>query len=167
MKLPAMLNEHEQVESLAQGKYEGNQGLIVATDRRIMFIDEGLVRSRREDFAYSRISSIQVSTGFLSGTLTIFASGNKAQLTDVLPKQQAQALGDYIRIRIDDGPSPASSAPLPGVVAATPPVASPAPASSDADDVFGKLTKLGALRDAGVITDAEFEAKKSELLGQI
>jgi hypothetical protein len=33
--------------------------------------------------------------------------------------------------------------------------------------VFAKLRQLGELRDAGIVTDAEFERKKAELLGQI
>lgn len=36
-----------------------------------------------------------------------------------------------------------------------------------AGDVFEKLTKLGELRDKGVITPAEFEAKKAELLKSV
>jgi hypothetical protein len=35
------------------------------------------------------------------------------------------------------------------------------------NDVFEALTKLAALRDAGVITDEEFEAKKVELLARL
>jgi hypothetical protein len=66
-KLPSMLHEHEQVVNLVQGRYEGNEGLIVATDRRVLFIDEGLVRSHREDFPYERISSVQCSKGSMSG----------------------------------------------------------------------------------------------------
>ena len=34
-------------------------------------------------------------------------------------------------------------------------------------DVFDQLRKLGDLRDAGVLTASEFEAKKAELLGRI
>ena len=34
-------------------------------------------------------------------------------------------------------------------------------------DVLEQLRKLGELRTAGVLTDAEFEAKKAELLGRI
>jgi uncharacterized protein (DUF697 family) len=37
----------------------------------------------------------------------------------------------------------------------------------DAGDVFQKLEKLGKLRDSGVITAAEFEAKKAELLKNV
>jgi uncharacterized protein (DUF697 family) len=36
-----------------------------------------------------------------------------------------------------------------------------------AKDVFEKLEKLGELKKSGVITDAEFEKKKSELLAQL
>jgi hypothetical protein len=45
-------------------------------------------------------------------------------------------------------------------------VAAPAPAPAE-DDPLEKLKKLGELRDAGVLTDAEFEAKKAELLGSV
>lgn len=34
-------------------------------------------------------------------------------------------------------------------------------------DVLGQLEQLGKLRDAGVLTDAEFESKKSELLDRL
>jgi hypothetical protein len=34
-------------------------------------------------------------------------------------------------------------------------------------DVLEQLRKLGVLREAGVLTDAEFEAKKTELLGRL
>jgi hypothetical protein len=45
------------------------------------------------------------------------------------------------------------------------PAAAPAPATSS--DPLERLNKLGELRAAGVLTDAEFEQKKAELLAQI
>lgn len=48
--------------------------------------------------------------------------------------------------------------------AAPPPAAAPAPAASDSDDMIEKLQKLGALRDQGILTDAEFEAQKAKVL---
>lgn len=47
--------------------------------------------------------------------------------------------------------------------AAPPPPAAPAAASPD--DLIGQLQKLGALRDQGILTEAEFEAQKARLLG--
>jgi uncharacterized protein (DUF697 family) len=46
-------------------------------------------------------------------------------------------------------------------------VAKEASSDKDAGDVFAKLEKLGKLRDSGVITAAEFEAKKAELLKEV
>ena len=43
------------------------------------------------------------------------------------------------------------------------PAAAPAPASESS--YLDELERLGELRDKGIITDAEFEAKKKELLG--
>jgi hypothetical protein len=42
--------------------------------------------------------------------------------------------------------------------------AAPAPAPAQ-DDYIAELQKLAGLRDAGIITDDEFEAKKKQLLG--
>lgn len=51
---------------------------------------------------------------------------------------------------------------------AAPTTAAPAPAApppSEGPSYLEELEKLGELRDKGIITDAEFEAKKKELLG--
>jgi hypothetical protein len=156
-KLPSMLHEHETIVNFTQGRYEGNEGLIVATDRRVMFIDEGIVRSHREDFPYERISSVQCSTGMLAGKLTIFASGNKAELDNIMPKQQATALADYVRNRI----SPAQPLTAPTAPTLTP--TTPRPNL----DAYERLRKLGELRDSGLITPEEFEKKKSALLEEM
>ncbi|HSU36087.1 MAG TPA: SHOCT domain-containing protein [Propionibacteriaceae bacterium] len=39
-----------------------------------------------------------------------------------------------------------------------------APASQGTDDRLAQLKQLGELRDAGVLTDAEFEAQKGKIL---
>jgi hypothetical protein len=59
--------------------------------------------------------------------------------------------------------------------AAAPPVESPQPAAGTpdprpadqppfSDDVFEQLKKLGELREAGILTDEEFQAKKAQIL---
>ena len=50
--------------------------------------------------------------------------------------------------------------------AAAPAAAAPAaPAGGDMDAKIAQLKQLGELRDAGILTDAEFEAQKARLLG--
>src|SRR5262245_50992559 len=41
----------------------------------------------------------------------------------------------------------------------------PPPTAVMPDDVFDQLKKLGELRDAGILTQEEFDAKKAQLLG--
>lgn len=54
-----------------------------------------------------------------------------------------------------------SPAPAPSTPAAT------ASNSADRDDVFSALDRLGNLRDRGIVTEDEFQAKKRELLSRL
>jgi hypothetical protein len=58
----------------------------------------------------------------------------------------------------------AAPAPPAADVAAAAAPAPDAPAALS-DDVYEQLKKLGELREAGILTDAEFDAKKAQILG--
>lgn len=45
------------------------------------------------------------------------------------------------------------------------PAAPPAPEPLSTDDMLEQLKKLGELKEAGVLTDAEFQASKAKILG--
>jgi hypothetical protein len=109
-----------------------------------------MFRSVLEDFPYDKISSIQTATHVVSGEIRIFASGNKAVIKDVMPKERVPEVADYIRRRTQSHQVPSATA----------------AASSDVTrpDPLEQLKKLGELRDAGVLTADEFEAKKAKLL---
>lgn len=81
-RLDSHLWEGERVERMAKGIY-GGIGLLVLTDRRLLFLFEGMMRKKSEDFPLDKISSVQWSSGFATGTLTIFASGNKTEIKSV------------------------------------------------------------------------------------
>jgi hypothetical protein len=157
-KLPALLLDGEEVLNLARGRYDRRQGLVVLTDRRILFVEEGVMRSRLEDFPYAKVSSVQSQTAVMSGKLQIFASGNKAVIDNVLPKARAVEIADYVRHRIAE---PASGLATQAAGSSPPVAAVPQP------DVTDQLMKLGELRDAGVLTTEEFESKKAELLARL
>jgi hypothetical protein len=56
-------------------------------------------------------------------------------------------------------PPPQQYAPPPQQYAPPPPAQ-----GEDMDDKIASLTKLGQLRDQGILTDAEFEAQKAKIL---
>jgi hypothetical protein len=56
-------------------------------------------------------------------------------------------------------------APPPQYQAPAPQYQAPPPAAPAEDDVYEQLKKLSKLKDAGVLTEEEFAAKKAQLLG--
>lgn len=154
-RLIDQLHEGEEVVNLARGEYDGKRGLVVVSDRRILFYEQGMVRSKIEDFPYDKISSVQTGSGVMSGKLTIFAAGNKAEIEHVRPKERAKEIGDYVRTRGQIAPAQAD---VTAPAAAAPSAALPA---------VERLKQLVELRDQGLLTEEEFAAKKAQLLDQL
>lgn len=153
-KLPEVLWEGETVEMLATGMYGKGNGLLAMTSQRLLFFFHGVMSQQVEDFPYSRISSVQWSAGMLSGTLSVFASGNKADIKSV-PKDQGKALADALRQRIAGS---APSAPVPAPAAPTP---------VGAPDIASRLQTLDQLRAVGAITDEEYRDRRAKILDSL
>ena len=81
------------------------------------------------------------------------ASGTATAVRNRVSRRQSERWSE------EGTPQPAYLAP--GEAAAAPPQAPPAPAA----DPIEQLTKLGQLRDQGVLTEEEFAAQKAKLLG--
>ncbi len=184
-KLVEHLWQGERVEALASGFYGNGNGLVALTDRRLFFLRDGWTGASTEDFPLSRLSSVSWNSGVLMGTITVFASGNKAEIKQV-PKADGKALTDRVRAVVSGQvatppPGPYSASPH-GAPPVAPPVAPPAgvsyvkpapaqpsalPAAGGFPAVMEQLRQLAELRDAGVISAADFEGKKVELLARI
>jgi hypothetical protein len=151
------LNEHlwpdERVEEMTSGTYGGGTGLVVLTDRRLLFFKEGWVGKTSEDFPRDKVSSVQFSSGLLLGKITVFASGNKAEIQNV-NKDDAKRIVDNMRARLSAPGSEREKSTVPASVGA-------------GEDPIAQIQKLGELRDAGVLADEEFESKKAELLSRL
>ncbi|MDX2552596.1 PH domain-containing protein [Streptomyces scabiei] len=153
-RLPEVLWEDETVEMLATGMYGKGNGLVAMTSQRLIFLKHGVMSQQVEDFPYGRISSVQWSGGMLSGTLIVFASGNKAEIKQ-MPKDTGKALADALRARLAAAPQGAA-APSPAAV----PVAG-------APDVASRLQTLDQLRAAGAITDEEYRDRRGKILDSL
>lgn len=150
-RLPRHLWENETVELMTTGMYGKGIGLVVLTDRRLLFVHEGVMSQSSEDFPMDKVSSVEWRSGLVQGEIVIFASGNKTEIKSVA-KDDGKQIVDTIRHRI--------SAPSDGLPSARP----SSETSTAAADPIEQLRKLGELRDAGVLTPEEFEAKKADLL---
>jgi hypothetical protein len=159
-KLVAQAREHleegEDVLTAVQGTYEtklaGNdttrKGVFVATDRRLVFYAKKLTGYDLESYPYDHISSIEMGKNMMGHTVTFFASGNKVAMKWIDKKQDVSGFISTVRTRMKGGAGNGAAAPATGE-----------------PDLSDQLRKLAQLRDDGILTDEEFQAKKAQLLG--
>jgi len=148
-ELPSILWEDELPEKIVQGLYNNGNGILVATNKRLIFVDKGVFSLKVEDFPYDKISSFQYSTGMLMGGIEIYASGNKAEIKSIA-KDQVKPFCEYVRARITKT-SPHASMPQ-------------APVAATKDSVIDQLERLAKLKDQGILTDEEFKEQKQKIL---
>jgi Bacterial PH domain/Short C-terminal domain len=122
-------------------------GVLAATDRRLVFYAKKMMGYDLEVFPYENISSFEASKGMMGHKLSFFASGNKVVMKWIGKGDVALFL-DTVRARIGKRQE------LP---------TEPQPAH----DVAGQIRQLGELRAEGLITEEEFQTKKTELLSQL
>ena len=97
-------------------------------------------------------------TAVIAGTATAVSNRvSRRQANRWSQQEESQA---YEQQQYAPPPPPQYAAPAP-----PPPPPPPAPAAPAVDPLVEQLTELAKLKDAGILTDAEFTAKKAQLLG--
>ena len=148
-ELPNILSPDELLCNLISGRYQNGLGLLVCTDRRLIFINKGMLSGIKvSDFPFSSISSIEYKTGILTGKIKIHASGNDSVI-DNADKQHTRDFSEFTRMKIDE--SKASK--IVHVESAPQQI-----------DAASQLEKYAALFEKGLITREEFDAFKQKVL---
>jgi|SRR4051794_1800096 hypothetical protein len=157
----AHLEPGEVIKAAAVGTYEtkimGSEtvraGILVATDRRVVFYAKKLTGYELESFPYGNISSFEQGKNMMGHNITMFASGNRVHVKWIPTDENLARLTAEVKAAMN----------AKHVVPQSAPQAAPAGHS----DVMTQLKQLGELRDVGIVTAAEFEAKKAELLARL
>ena len=157
-KLLDQLGEHldagERVVASVLGAYEVKRlgadstrsGVMAATDRRLVFYAKKMGGYDLESFPYENITSFEQGKGMSGPSVTFIASGNQAKLKWI-SKGDMTAFMEAVRSRMGKR--------------------SAADAGSAEPDIADQIRKLADLRDAGILSSAEFEAKKTDLLSRM
>lgn len=127
------------------------QGVLVATDRRVVFYGKKLGGYELESFPYPNITSFEQGKNMLGHHVTFFAAGNAVHMKWIKDLQGMEAFTRAVKAAM--------------TAAAAPPA--PVAAAAAQPDLVDQLRRLGELRDAGIVTPEEFEAKKAELLRRL
>ena len=163
----------EPVLVILRGTYDS---ALIATDRRVFVFKKGMMAGamggkKFTSYDYRHLTGCSLETGIMSGTFSLqgpgissedlsYWSGGKG---DPSKAPHALAMNSPHHDQAKRG-----TAELRHLIAdhqAT--AAQPAAAAPTAIDPADQLRKLAELRDAGILTAEEFEAKKSELLARM
>lgn len=147
-ELPQILAENEKIDHIIQGTYNNGNGILVSTNRRLVFIDKGMIYGLKvEDFPLDKISSIQYETGLILGKVKIHTSGNIASIDNV-EKASSRIFAEFVRNKLSKPKEPIAQ-------------------NSQEPNVLEQLEKLGKLKDSGILTEAEFSEQKAKLLEKL
>lgn len=149
-ELPSILWEDESVENIIQGTYNNGTGMLIATNKRLIFVDKGMIKLRVEDFPYDKISSIQYQTGILLGKMSVFTSGNRAEITN-LSKNETKPFAEYVRARVTSKSEHAG-------------MQRNEKQESKKSNTIEQLEKLAVLKEKGILSNEEFLREKEKLL---
>lgn len=150
-ELPNILSKNEEVLDLVQGFYNKGNGLLVATNRRLVFIDKGLIFGLKvEDFPLDKISSIQYETGIIFAKIKIHTTSNVAEIDNV-EKSTAREFAEFVREYISKPKEPQN------IIIQ----------NSIEPSVLDQLEKLAKLKEIGVLSEEEFAEQKLKLLNKL
>ncbi|AVJ96809.1 TPA: hypothetical protein L6A55_11305 [Pseudomonas aeruginosa] len=144
--LPEVLADGEQVLAFTSGIMEGNTWLITLTDRRVIFLDKGMLYGLKQaSIELDKINAVSGKTGMFFGDILIQDGGSERKITNVW-KKTVTAFTNKVRDAIHAKKQPAMAS------------------ASPCDDMISKLERLAALRDRGVLTPEEFAEQKLKIL---
>lgn len=150
--LPEVLMEGEQVLAFSSGFMDGNTWLIALTDKRILFLDKGMIFGLKQTaIDLDKVNAVSGETGLMLGKITI-QDGAGSRTIDNVQKKTVMNFTNKVRDAIEARKTSVRSQPS-------------TPTTSDAaDDVVSKLERLAALLEKGVISQEEFNQQKAKIL---
>ena len=148
--LPNVLSDGEQVLAFTSGLMDGNTWLITLTDRRIIFLDKGMIYGLKQAaIDLDKVNAVSGETGLMFGKIAVEDAASQRVITNVW-KKTVVAFTNKVRDAIEARKD--SLRPIAASVQSAP------------DDTVAKLERLASLLEKGVLTQEEFAQQKARLL---
>lgn len=149
--LPEVLMDGEQVLAFTSGLMDGNTWLITLTDKRIIFLDKGMIYGLKQTtIDLDKVNSVSGQTGLLFGKIIIEDGASSRSINNVW-KSTVVKFTNKVRDAIEARKQTSRA----------PQVAT----SKTDDDIVSKLERLATLLEKGILSQEEFATQKQKLLG--
>lgn len=150
-ELPNIMYDGETLEYLMSGFMNGNTWLIVCTNKRILFLDKGLIFGCKQlEIPLDKVNSVETSKGLLLGSIKVWDGASAMKIDNVqkfalqpfvtaVNKAREALKNNNQQIKVEK--------------------------NDESNDYIKELEKLAELKEKGIITEEEFLSKKKQLLG--
>jgi len=150
--LPEVLQEGEEILAFTSGFMEEDTWLIVLTDKRIIFLNKGMIFGLKQMvIPLDRINSVSGETGLVFGKIYI-EDGAKERVIKNVMKHTVKPFTNMVMDAIENYKKKFSND-----VSNT--------QLEQKQDPYEQLEKLASLKDKGIITEEEFNKAKKNILG--
>lgn len=147
--LPEILMDQEQVLGFTSGLMDNNTWLITLTDRRIIFLDKGMLYGLKQSVVdLEKVNAVSGNTGLFFGDITITDGAIDRKITNVLKKTVKNFTN-----KVQDALEARKSAHQP--VYHT---------EEKELDPYEQLEKIAGLKDKGILSEEEFDIQKKKIL---
>jgi hypothetical protein len=147
-ELPNILHDDEELLYITSGMLEGTTWLISCTNKRIIFLDKGMVFGlKQKEISLDKINSIEHKTGLVLGEISVWDGASKFEIKSIT-KKTVKPMVDILNDSIQKFKNKTNSFQQ----------------TSNQEDITVQLAKLAKLKDQGIITEEEFIQGKSKLL---
>ena len=150
-----LLDGDEELGSMVGGRFQQDtdrhslhSGLVVATNKRVVFLDKGILSTETMGIRYPNIESLTNSTGLLRAGVHIIGSGSSDyRIEDIREKDSVPVFVAYVRTQMEAASQPAVTV-----------------ENSADQSPLDELERLAGLVDRGFLSREEFDTKKKQLL---
>lgn len=147
--LPQVLSAGEQVLAFSSGFMDSHTWLIVLTDKRIIFLDKGMLFGLKQTaIELDKVNAVSGQTGIFLGEILI-ENGASTRIIKYVSKESVIAFTNKVRDAIE---------------AKKHHVPTSAPHDSRNDDIVSKLERLTILLEKGALSKEEFDQQKAKIL---
>jgi len=149
--LPEILLDGERVISFTSGMMDGNTWLITLTDKRIIFLDKGMLYGLKQAFIdLDKVNAVSGETGLILGSISIQDGATTRTIKNVQKKTVVNftnKIRDALETRkLTQSPHSTSTS------------------QAETTDVISQLERLASLKEKGILSQDEFEQQKSKLI---
>ncbi len=153
--LPKIMMIGEEIKAITRGIHEGNTWIIVATQKRIIFLDKGMVTGlNQKELMLDKIKSVSHKIGLMRGKVKIDTGGGEKTISGIPKKYVSPFVKRVSKLLQKQRKENTSSN-------------KEEKKTSKNQSGISRLEKLAELKDKGVITEEEFKKKKKEILNKL